>query len=511
MANRFKHKLEETSDFVYSVEMVPGRGLEQKDFAVLESFAEGAMASKKVDVLSFTDNPGGNPRLSPDYIARQLSKEDGPTALVHVACKDMNRAWLESRLFQLEKIGIDSILALTGDYPVPGYLGMPKPVFDLDSVSLLRLIKEMNAGLPVPSRKPGVENRLAPTHFFAGASTSAFKRDPGELMWQYAKLQRKVDNGAKFIYLQVGYNARKFHELMQYSKLRGITVPFIGNVFVLHPVVSRMMNENQLPGCVVPDNLLALVKEWAKEPDKGKSKCLQFAAKQVAVFRGLGYRGAHIGGFGLTFADVTKVMNESEAIADQWQSFLPEMMFEQPGEFYLFKKDTSTGLNSTEWNPQVHKKTRKQVSFIGMRILHGLIFSKKSPFFYPSRAISQFLDKRKGLGSAVASCEHTIKFFTNGCHNCADCALPATAYLCPEEGCAKGLRNGPCGGSYLGKCEAFPERDCFWVRVYNRKKSFSEFDAEFKMQMPPRNWSLYKTSSWVNYFTGKDNQKLKVE
>jgi len=509
--NRFRDKLTNTNDFVYSIEMVPGRGLEDKNMAILGAFTDGATACGKIDILSFTDNPGGNTRLSPDFIAKILKKDDGPSVLVHTACKDMNRAWMESRLYQLNKMGIENILALSGDYPVPGYKGTAKPVFDLDSASLLKLVDDMNGGLQISGPRPGSIVTLTPSNLFPGAAVSMFKKEESELFMQYSKMGVKVKNGAKFIYTQLGYNARKFDELIKYTKAKKINVPLIGNVYVLHKIVSRMMHQDLLPGCVVTKSLYDKVLEWSKEPDKGKSKYLDFAAKQVAICRGLGYRGVHIGGFGLKFDDMLHVINESERIAEKWREFIPELTFEQEDEFYMFEKDESTGLNTNEWNPALKRKQRKTLSYTLMKIMHAIVFSQKSPFFGLTTRILGFIDKRESLERKFAALEHSIKFFTNHCHNCGDCALPNTTYLCPEENCAKRLRNGPCGGSYKGKCEVFKHRECLWVRVFKRRKSFNELKEIEEYQMLPRNWELYHKSSWVNFFTGKDNQKLQIK
>lgn len=508
MANRLKEKLLGNGDFLYSMEMVTGRGLAEKDLSVLTNEAKEASEYGKIDVLSFTDNPGGNTRLMPDYFAGLQQKEGGPAALVHVACKDYNRAALESRLFQLWQMGIRNVLALTGDYPTAVYHGVAKPVFDIDSVNLLELISALNHGLPLPGRRPGIESRLPATDFCAGAVVSPFKRDEAELLSQYMKLRYKIERGAQFIYTQVGYNARKFDELVRYTRDNHLDRPLIGNVYVLHPVVSRLMFENQLPGCVVSAPLYAKVKEWATGEDKGKSRFLEFAAKQVAVLHGLGYRGAHIGGFGLKFKEVVQIIEQSEAMASSWRDFLPELMFEDRSEFYLYEKDPATGLNTQAVNPALTRKPGKEWTHRFMRIVHGLIFSGRSPFFKPSVSVSRLLDKKPGPARTLDSLEHTAKFFSNGCHHCGDCTLPKTTYLCPEEHCAKYLRNGPCGGGYHGKCEVFKHRDCFWVRIYNRRKGYGETSQGETHRLPPRNWALYHTSSWINFFTGKDNQKL---
>jgi methylenetetrahydrofolate reductase (NADPH) len=102
--------------------------------------------------------------------------------------------------------------------------------------------------------------------------------------------------------------------------------------------------------------------------------------------------------------------------------------------------------------------------------------------------------------------EHIGKQVTNECLHCGDCALFDVAYLCPMSQCPKGQRNGPCGGSYEGWCEVYPdERQCVYVRAYDRLKHYGEEAEIGERQAPPADWELWRTSSWLNYYMGRDH------
>jgi hypothetical protein len=73
--------------------------------------------------------------------------------------------------------------------------------------------------------------------------------------------------------------------------------------------------------------------------------------------------------------------------------------------------------------------------------------------------------------------------FKEKCLQCGECELGRYAGICPMTQCAKGLLNGPCGGSQDGKCEVDPERDCAWVLIYERLKEFGELDR-FRREKP---------------------------
>ena len=70
------------------------------------------------------------------------------------------------------------------------------------------------------------------------------------------------------------------------------------------------------------------------------------------------------------------------------------------------------------------------------------------------------------------------------CQECGQCVLNETGGICPVTKCAKGLLNGPCGGSENGKCEVDPQRDCAWIRIYERLQALGELDQLRCYQMP---------------------------
>jgi ferredoxin len=78
--------------------------------------------------------------------------------------------------------------------------------------------------------------------------------------------------------------------------------------------------------------------------------------------------------------------------------------------------------------------------------------------------------------------------WTERCRSCSDCILAETGGICPVTMCAKGLVNGPCGGTRNGKCEVDPEKDCAWTLIYNRLKNLGRLDR-MEETLPPKKWS----------------------
>ena len=168
-----REQLAQPGAFVVAAELVTSRGLinAERGRELLE-IARGLAADPRIGVLSITDNPGGHAMLAPDTLGTDLCSR-GQEVIIHLACKDWNRNALESRGWQLSSAGFQNVLAMSGDYPVMGHRGLAAPVFDIDSVGLISLFSEMNAGLP-DVRRP--EARLQRTDFFLGGVVTNHKR-----------------------------------------------------------------------------------------------------------------------------------------------------------------------------------------------------------------------------------------------------------------------------------------------------------------------------------------------
>ncbi|MBS3905655.1 MAG: methylenetetrahydrofolate reductase C-terminal domain-containing protein, partial [Syntrophaceae bacterium] len=181
-----------------------------------------------------------------------------------------------------------------------------------------------------------------------------------------------------------------------------------------------------------------------------------------------------------------------------------EFSFPQKNGFYIFEKDRNTGLN-TEVPVNRPTRPRKSPGYAVMRFFHHLMFTPDAPLFRPAK---WFFKKIEGtrLEGPVTEWEYWIKFVSSRCRRCGDCTLLEVAFLCPHSQCPKYLFNGQCGGSLEGWCEVYPQKKkCIYVRAYNRLKSYGEEESLKDGYTPPRNWALDQTSSWVNYFLGRDH------
>jgi hypothetical protein len=100
--------------------------------------------------------------------------------------------------------------------------------------------------------------------------------------------------------------------------------------------------------------------------------------------------------------------------------------------------------------------------------------------------------------------ERAVKEPLFGCQSCGNCVLGHLEYVCPQT-CPKQLRNGPCGGTHLGRCEVVPDQPCIWVGMYRRARAGGRVQGLLTYVPPPAR-SLQGTSSWLNYLLERDSR-----
>lgn len=511
--DRLRERLLFGSDFLLGVELVSTRGTMSENKAVrAREFSNQLAASPRIDWVSITDNAGGNPMLGPTALGKPLIYA-GKEVVIHLSCKDFNRHGLESEAWLLASEGFHNILALSGDYPVASQDGMAKPVFDIDSIGLLTLLERMNTGLPAAIRGPGSQRKLRPTEFFSGAVVTNFKLRENEVMPQYLKLERKIACGAQFVINQIGYDSRKIHELIAYMRNHGMgRVPLIGNVYVLNPKVASLFRSMKIPGVVISEELFEETRRQGESPDRGKAFFRELAARQIAVYRGLGYRGAYLGGVH-SYDEIERVLEIEKSFGvNDWKQFAKEIAYSRTNEFFYYEADGDSGLCNSE---QVNREYLRSLKSPGKNrhVTFSYRMSKAihDVAFVPGRGLAPLgkslaersSDPSQGPGW-LRSLEHISKAALFRCRDCGDCSLPQTAFLCPESQCAKNQRNGPCGGTRDGKCEV-EEFECIWSRAYERLKYDGRHLSMLEHAPAIQDQALRGTSSWANAWRGLDH------
>ncbi|MBE9581192.1 MAG: methylenetetrahydrofolate reductase, partial [Proteobacteria bacterium] len=170
-----------------------------------------------------------------------------------VTCRDRNRLALQSDLLSAWVLGIRNVLSLTGDYPTLGDHPRAKPVFDLDSVSLLDVIGRLNSGYDM------VGNKLKGTpDFLAGAVVNPGADNEAAMDLQIMKMEKKIEAGARFFQTQGVYDLDAFEKFMK--RIKGFDTKVLGGIILLKSVgMARYMNKN-VAGVFVPEPLIQELK-----------------------------------------------------------------------------------------------------------------------------------------------------------------------------------------------------------------------------------------------------------
>jgi len=269
----FREKLE-AGKFVVTSEIGPPKGIDTA--SILE---DAELIRGRVDGINVTDLQSSVMRLGSLAVCVQL-KQKGFEPVFQMTCRDRNRLALQSDLLSAAAFGIENVLILTGDHTTLGDHPEAKPVFDLDSVQLLQVAKDLRNGFDMKGNKlEGAAPRLC-----LGAVVNPCA-DPIEP--QIIKMEKKIEAGAQFFQTQAIYDIRLFEDFLNKSK--HLKVPILGGIILLKSaVMARFMNKF-VAGISVPD---CLIKEVEEAKDK-VAKSVEIAARLIRELKPM-CQGIHI-------------------------------------------------------------------------------------------------------------------------------------------------------------------------------------------------------------------------
>ena len=223
-----------------------------------------------ITAVNVTDNQSSVMRMG-SLPACVALKNAGLTPILQLTCRDRNRIALQSELLGAAMLGIDNILCLTGDHTKMGDHPGAKPVFDLDSVSLLHTVCQLEKGVDLG----GTALVGEPPKFAKGAVVSPCSDSVDA---QLAKMERKVMAGAEYFQTQAVFDSEKFIKFMEQAKQFGKPVQ-LGIIIPKSAGMAKFMNKN-VAGVHVPQEMidaLAADKERAKAGITG----VEIAAKII--------------------------------------------------------------------------------------------------------------------------------------------------------------------------------------------------------------------------------------
>ncbi len=257
----------EAGKFAVTAELAPPKGC---DFT--EAVETAQLLKDVVDGVNVTDMQSACLKASSMGLCIAL-KQAGVEPILQMTGRDRSRMAIQAEFLSAAAFGIDTMLALTGDHPSVGDCKASKPVFDLDSVGILKLLSKMEA-----TQTDCGGNALSSTpKFYKGAAVTPVYEP---LFLQLNKLKKKVDAGAEYVQTQGIFTVEALETFMNEVVRNNIKVHVMAGIIPLKAAgMARYMNEN-IPGIDVPESMIARLAEAAEE---GKAKGVKGLPMQAGI------------------------------------------------------------------------------------------------------------------------------------------------------------------------------------------------------------------------------------
>ncbi|MDD6679333.1 MAG: methylenetetrahydrofolate reductase [Firmicutes bacterium] len=234
-------ELFQDGQFVVTAEVGPPKGIH------IDGMVEEAKKYLSgVHAVNVTDNQSSVMRLG-SLATCKVMKDAGLNPIFQLTCRDRNRIALQSDLLSAAMLGIENVLALTGDHTKLGDHPQAKPVFDLDSVSLLHTMCQLEKGVDLGGNALVGE----PPRFAKGAVVSPCSDSVDA---QLVKMERKVMAGAEYFQTQAVFEPEKFISFMEKAKQFGKPVQ-VGIIIPKSAGMCKFMNNN-VAGVHIPQELI---------------------------------------------------------------------------------------------------------------------------------------------------------------------------------------------------------------------------------------------------------------
>lgn len=286
-------KVIRSGQFVVTGELGPPQGWEREEIEHKAHLLKGI-----VDAVNLTDNQTAIVRMSSVAAARILV-EEGLEPVMQMTCRDRNRLGMQGDLLGAFALGVRNVLALSGDHQVFGNHPTAKNVHDIDSMQLIKMIRDMGAGL----FQNGDNIVGGPMPMMVGAAANPFA-DPFE--FRPYRLAKKAAAGAHFIQTQLIYDMKRFREYMKRVVDMGLheKTAVLAGVGPLKSSGAARYMRDKVPGMMVDDYYVdEMVKaiqgipkeEKAARRNAWRSRGIELCIEQIEEIKEIeGVAGIHI-------------------------------------------------------------------------------------------------------------------------------------------------------------------------------------------------------------------------
>ena len=271
----FSRKLAE-GGFVISVELVPPKGISADKLVEKASYCH----ARGVDAINIPDGPRAMARMSALATSVIIQRRVGMETLMHFACRDRNLLGIQSDLLGAAGLGLQNVLAITGDPPKLGPYPTATAVFDVDAIGLVNIVSQLNRGLDLGGSDIGV-----PTRFSVGVGANPVALDMDRELKRY---RYKVEAGAEWAITQPIFDADALFHFLDFAEPLGI--PVIAGIWPLKSLRNAEFMANEVPGVRVPPEILTRMARWTTAEDQlkeGIAIAQETIARVRASVRGL--------------------------------------------------------------------------------------------------------------------------------------------------------------------------------------------------------------------------------
>lgn len=273
--------------FVATAELGPPKSADleliKKKASILRGF---------VDAVNITDNQTAIVRVS-SIAAGKIAFEEGLEPIIQMTCRDRNRLAIQSDLLGAYVLGLRNLLCLSGDHQNFGNHPYSKNVYDLDSIQLVQMLKNMRdekifeCGEEIRNTK---KSDILEPRMFLGVAANPFA-DPFE--FRVIRLAKKIKAGADFVQTQCIFDLPKFKEWMKMVVDRGLheKVHILAGVMPIKSYRVLQYMKNNVAGMSIPDDLIKRMKD-AEDP---KAEGVEVCVEMIQQLREIpGIHGVHI-------------------------------------------------------------------------------------------------------------------------------------------------------------------------------------------------------------------------
>jgi len=257
-----------SSGFFVSVELDPPKG------AVAKKLINAAeqLVKAGANAINVGDSPMARVRMSSMATCQLITKAVGVETIIHFTTRDRNLMGIQADLLGCQALGINNILALTGDPPALGNYVHATAVYDVDSVGLIKIINQLNKGLDIAGGSIG-----SPTNLSVGCALNANAQDrKGEI----ERFKRKLDAGADFVMTQPIYEKSDLTDFLE--AFGDCPAPLLVGIMPLHSFKHAEYLHNEVPGISIPEHIR---KQMEKAQEQGAEVGLELAFELLEQIR----------------------------------------------------------------------------------------------------------------------------------------------------------------------------------------------------------------------------------